>query len=308
MHPRYSSLIYPGGRWIHRSGKGLKNFGLDQINDSKLAKLIFYPNANVLFSDAGIADGISIVLKDRTKCSDTFTYIYDCQAPVECRYPKHEIFPLNPLDNIFKNNICKTILDHHWTVLHDSVLPRSLFSIESNYVEKNASLVSSYYEGKILQQDEIKLFTNDKAGKSGRATWYVTKRENIKSGIEYIDRWKVVVSSANAGGQKRSNQIAILDNKSAFGRSRIALKTFETETEAKNFLAYCKTNFIRFAFLLTDEALTSLAKLVPDIGNYKDDNGVIDFSKDLDEQLYCIFGIDESMKKHIENVLVCKKE
>ena len=37
------------------------------------------------------------------------------------------------------------------------------------------------------------------------------------------------------GGQKRSNQIAIVDNHSAFGRYRVALKTIATEQEAKNF-------------------------------------------------------------------------
>ena len=29
----YSILIYPGGRWIQRSGKGLNKFGIKQIND-----------------------------------------------------------------------------------------------------------------------------------------------------------------------------------------------------------------------------------------------------------------------------------
>lgn len=28
-----SVLIYPGGRWMHQSGKGLKQFGKDLIND-----------------------------------------------------------------------------------------------------------------------------------------------------------------------------------------------------------------------------------------------------------------------------------
>ena len=51
----------------------------------------------------------------------------------------------------------------------------------------------------------------------------------ITQNVKYIDEFQVVVSSANAGGQKRSNQIAILDNHSAFGRSRVALKTFKTK-------------------------------------------------------------------------------
>ncbi len=84
--------------------------------------------------------------------------------------------------------------------------------------------------------------------KSGRAKWYIANKGVITTGLEYLNRWKVIVSSANAGGQKRSNQIAIVDNHSAFGRSRVALKTFATEQEAKNFFKYATSEIIRFAF------------------------------------------------------------
>ena len=69
------------------------------------------------------------------------------------------------------------------------------------------------------------------------------------------------------------SQIAIVDNHSAFGRSRVALKTLATEQEAKNFFKYATSEIIRFAFLLTDESLTSLAKKVPDLLDYSDENG-----------------------------------
>ena len=95
----------------------------------------------------------------------------------------------------------------------------------------------------------------------------------------------------------------MLDNRSAFGRSRVALKTFETEQEARNFYAYCQTDFIRYAFLLTDEALTSLGKLVPDLLDYTDDNGIIDYTQDVNAQLYRLFGIDEPMQAIIKQTL-----
>lgn len=114
---------------------------------------------------------------------------------------------------------------------------------------------------------------------------------------------KVIVSSANAGGQKRSNQIAIVDNHSAFGRSRVALKTFATEQEAKNFFKYATSEIIRFAFLLTDESLTSLAKKVPDLLDYTDANGIIDYNGDVNAQLYKLLGIDDRNQQHIKELL-----
>lgn len=116
------------------------------------------------------------------------------------------------------------------------------------------------------------------------------------------------MSSANAGGQKRSNQIAVVDNHSAFGRSRVALKTFATEQEARNFFKYATSELIRFAFLLTDESLTSLAKKVPDLGNYSDANGIIDYSGDVNAQLYQYFGISEADQQHIKEILATKAQ
>ena len=279
---QYVSLIYPGGRWIHRSGKGLAEFGLNQINDPHLERLIFYPDANELFNEVGIADGLSIVLKNMTKDTNHFQYEYinnGIHQTIDMPSPGENFIPLNPSNLIIVKKIEQNTTKHNFSYLNESVLSQKLFSIESDFVQMNPDKVREYKEGDYFDpQKEIKLFTNDKAGKSGRAKWYVANKDVITTGLESLNKWKVVVSSANAGGQKRSNQIQILDNHSAFGRARVALKVFDTEKEAQNFFVYAKSNFIRFAFLMTEESLTSLAKLVPDIKNYKDDNGVIDFA------------------------------
>ena len=302
---KYTSLIYPGARWIHRSGKGLEKFGLAQINDCHLMMLEFFPYSTDVFKDVAIADGLSIVLKDMDKTEKGFTYRYSKESKVisiHADNPGEDLFPLNPnddeivrkLDNAIKKCGC----------LHDSVLPRSLFGIESDFVEKNPSFVREYNDGDYFNPDtEIKLFTNDKAGKSGRARWYVANKDVISSGKEYLGQWKVIVSSANAGGQKRNNQIAVIDNHSAFGRSRVALKTFGTEKEARNFFKYATSEVIRFAFLMTDESLTSLAKKVPDLLDYTDNNGLIDYNGDVNVQLYKLFDIDDAQQQYIKEVL-----
>ena len=305
---KYTALIYPGSRWIHRSGKGLEKFGLTQMNDPHLALLEFFPCSKDIFKDVAIADGLSIVLKNMEKKECGFTYKYSVDGKtitIQANNPGNDMFSLNPQDNEIIKKLDKAIKS--FGCLHDSILPRNLFSIESDFVEKNPSLVKEYSDGDYYDpQTEIKLFTNDKAGKSGRARWYIANKNVITSGSEYLNKWKVIVSSANAGGQKRSNQIAIVDNHSAFGRSRVALKTFETEKEAQNFFRYATSEIIRFAFLLTDESLTSLAKKVPDLLDYSDRNGVIDYSDDINTQLYKLFDIDDKNQLHIHNVLALK--
>ena len=306
---KYTALIYPGSRWIHRSGKGLEKFGLTQMNDPHLALLEFFPCSKDIFKDVAIADGLSIVLKNMEKKECGFTYKYSVDGKtitIQANNPGNDMFSLNPQDNDIIKKLDKAIKS--FGCLHNSILPRNLFSIESNFVEKNPSLVKEYNDGDYYNpQTEIKLFTNDKAGKSGRARWYIANKNVITSGSEYLNKWKVIVSSANAGGQKRSNQIAIVDNHSAFGRSRVALKTFETEKEAQNFFKYATSEIIRFAFLLTDESLTSLAKKVPDLLDYSDNNGIIDYDGDLNLQIYRLFCIDYKNQQYIREILASKE-
>lgn len=182
--------------------------------------------------------------------------------------------PLDPHDLPIEQKINATMNSKGLKYLHDTILPRSLFPIESDFVEKNPTKVRKLNEGNKIDYDrEIKLFTNDKAGKAGRATWFVANKDVITRNREFISEWQVVVSSANAGGQKRDNQLEIIDNHSAFGRSRLALRSFKTYEEASNFYEYVSSYFIRYTFLLTDEALTSLGKEVPDLQDYTDKNG-----------------------------------
>lgn len=297
-------LIYPGGRWIHRFGKGLQDFGLEQINDRTLEKVIFYPLAHEIFEKVQIADGITIVVKDMDKTDEHFVYEYrqgDSSKSVIVKIPGENLLPLNPRDIEICEKIDAGVRNNGIAYLHNAILPRSLFKIESNFVEENPDKVSEYLPNmEYDKQKVIKLFTNDKAGKMGRAKWFLADKAIITSNVEYIKQWQVVVSSANAGGQKRDNQIEIIDDNSAFGRSRVALRSFATKEEAVNFFEYANSYLIKYAFLMTDESLTSLGKRVPDILNYKSNNGLVDFSKDINKELYSLFKLDEAEITYIE--------
>lgn len=235
-------LVYPGGRWIQRSGKGMQDFGRRQINDSRLAHVVFYKDSRDLFENVGIADGVSIVLKKMDKTVSGFHYTYVENGEVveaDVDNPGDNLMPLNPSDSIIVNKIDRAVTRLGIGYLHDAILPRSLFGIESNYIERHPDKARLWSEDSYFNPEtEVKLFTNDKAGKSGRAKWFIVPKDEIPSGREYINQWQVVVSSANAGGQKRDNQIAIIDDHSAFGRSRVALRSFERERERVNTSSY----------------------------------------------------------------------
>ena len=50
---------------------------------------------------------------------------------------------------------------------------------------------------------------------------------------------------------------------------------------------------------MTDEALTSLGKKVPDLMDYTAKNPFVDFSKDLDPQLNKLFGLTKDEVDYI---------
>lgn len=80
---------------------------------------------------------------------------------IEANNPKEELFSLNPLDNEIADSLNCAIIKYR--CLHGVILPRSLFSIESDFVEENPMLVREYHEGNNFDpESEIKLFTNDK--------------------------------------------------------------------------------------------------------------------------------------------------
>ena len=104
-----------------------------------------------------------------------------------------------------------------------------------------------------------------------------------------------------------SNSLKTIINNRLQEVAQCGLKTFATEKEAQNFFRYATSEIIRFAFLLTDESLTSLAKKIPDLLDYSDRNGVIDYSDDINTQLYTLFGIDDKNRQHIQKILASKK-
>lgn len=290
----------------------MRDFGKKQINDRILSVVEFYPDASELFGNAvSLSDGITIVVKNHKKKSNGFTYVYCNKGEmlsVLANNPGDNLMPLDPHDLPIEHKIHVGMKKYALNFLHDNILPRSLFPIESDFVEKNPDKVRDYdgVDSDIDFSAEVKLFANDKAGKKGRAKWFIVNKDVITRNEDYIYQWQVVVSSANAGGQKRDNQLEIIDNHSAFGRSRLALRSFDSYKEAKNFFDYVSSYFIRFTFLLTDEALTSLGKKVPDLQDYTDNNPLIDFKKDIDVQLCQMFEIDddefEYMKKRVTNI------
>ena len=76
---------------------------------------------------------------------------------------------------------------------------------------------------------------------------------------------------------------------------------FNTLKEAKNYLEYLNSTCVQFLVNLT-VGTANIGKFVPDFINFND-NKLIDFSKDIDNQLYKLFGLTDEEIKHICNTV-----
>ena len=70
--------------------------------------------------------------------------------------------------------------------MHESILPRSLFGIESDFIERHSNIARKYTAGEELNTNGIKLLTNDKAGPAGRSCWFVIDKDLIQNNAAYI--------------------------------------------------------------------------------------------------------------------------
>ena len=104
------------------------------------------------------------------KKEDGFIYAYNEKGSSYEAFtlnPGERLLPLNPFDVVIVDKINHITNERGFKFLHDSVLSQKLFGIESSFVEENPTLVREYNGDDIFfdPASEIKLFTNDKAGK-----------------------------------------------------------------------------------------------------------------------------------------------
>lgn len=68
-------------------------------------------------------------------------------------------------------------------------------------------------------------------------------------------------------------------------------------------LKFCQSNIVRFLFLMTDEALTTLAKEVPWFGEWQTADGLLDFNDDVNKQLCTLFKLTKPESTYVTKTI-----
>lgn len=315
---RYTCLIYPFGGWFDSPDR-LNGLGNAILHDGHTISISAYEGTTdkrawyrndkepdpIFGTSANLSAGISIVLRNN-KIHDSFEFMNRVYADkkVIVKFSETESITPNPLFiEINKKLTGKKIVKD---------IKKGLFGIESNFVETNPQKVSFSADD---WENPVQLLTNDKSGSAGRAKLFWTDKQNIPSGQEFFDYYKIVMSSAYpkktiTTGEptienviKRMGELVeVLQPNSAFGRSRMALFMTKSKEECDNFLKYIRTKFFAGLVLQEPNRSSTIGEIIPaqDYSNNSD----IDWRVSIDEidiQLYKKYNLSEKEIDFIEN-------
>ncbi len=281
LNPRFLSMIIPA-RWF-AGGKGLDEFRKNTLNDNRLRTIVDYPQAADCFPGVEIKGGVCYFLWVRDNPGDcAVTTVYN---------------------NLVSETISRPLLEkgNDTFIRYNQAIPilKKTMSCTGKYL---SSVVSSskpfgfrtYVQADKNQSvDKIVLFQNGGIGN--------IERKSVIKNIEWIDKWKVLVSAAYNAGDVYPHQIIgkplLAPPNSCCTETYMVIGVFDTEEEAKNLISYITTRFFRFLVMIRKPSQHATAKVYSFVP-------IQDFSEPwTDEKLYAKYGLTEEEIAFIESMV-----
>jgi len=233
MNPRFLTMIIPS-RWF-AGGKGLDEFRGQMLNDNRIRRIVDYETSSDVFPGVSVAGGICYFLWDR-----------DFKGPCEIVNMHGEIESVS----------VRNLNEFSTFIRHGQAVPiiRKIHAINEKRMHEQVSAYKPFG-----------LRTYVKPQKTGDIVLHWQKgegpyrREEITTGVDMIDKWKVICSrsghehAGNPGADGTRRVLAkavVLPPGTICTETYLVIGSYDTETEARNLLAYIKTRFFRFLMSL----------------------------------------------------------
>ena len=282
LNPRYLTMIVPA-RW-YSGGFGLDSFRDGMLKDSRLRKIVDYPEATDAFSGVQIKGGVMYFLWDRDNKGEVEVSTFRGNTVVsKATRPLLE----HGSDMFVRYNEAIAILHKVW-------------KFEEPTFEKLVTGQKPFGFPTTFKGRDKKISDNDVMVYGSKGDGYVTPME-ITSNKELVDSWKVLIARAGSGSDKFPHIILgkpfVPPLHTASTETYVAIGPFNSKQEADNVTKYISTQFFRFLVMLlkpTQDALRKVYSYVP----------VQDFTEEwTDEKLYKKYGITEDEIAFIESMI-----
>ncbi|MBN2085959.1 MAG: Eco57I restriction-modification methylase domain-containing protein [Anaerolineales bacterium] len=286
LEPRYLTMVIPS-RWM-AGGLGLTEFRQTMLGDTRIRKLVDYPNAAEVFPSVGINGGVCYFLWDAAHdgpCSITSVRAGELNGPNSRN--------LNEFDVLVRDNraldILRKVLAHNEAPVNTILARDKEFGWTSNF--------DGFHEKQCKGDLPLYYIRTMK-----RAVGYIARKEVTKS-EHLIDTWKLLVPAVGSGRERERSGVDLVLGPSLIAPSpSVCTQSFlfffvSSRKEAESLQSYYTTRFFRFLVSLrkiTQHATHSTYYWVP----------VQVWNRTwTDAALYKKYGINETEKAFIESMI-----
>ena len=266
------SRWFSGGR-----GRSLKRFA-SQLKKSKQIKQIYdFENSKEIFPTVDIKGGVCFLHWSSKYNGKTLFY--------NCENNEKTMVDLSKSDIIVRDRLSRSIVEKisakSKRYISEIAWSWNPFGLSSNYFDKHPECKTGVL---------IDCFTKRKIKMK-------IKKSKIDKNRDKVSIYKVACPKAvkTGGVPYRENQIFIMNPKQICTESYMVIDTFKSQNDAKKFLNYLTTNFVRFLVSvkkITQDITKDTWSLVPDLSAKKDEIWT-------DEKLFKYFNLTEEEQKHI---------
>lgn len=281
LKPRFITMITPS-RWFS-GGWGLDDFRNQMLFENHVRELHDFQRSEDCFSGVEIKGGVSYFLWDR-----------DNTGP--CRVVSHSKNNQTASERFLIEKGMDTFIRWNEAVsIYHKVSAKTADTVAALVsAQRPFDLPTNVVGHERRNTGDITLII-----RGGKRIYY--PRSGIRKNTEMIDRYKVFISKAYNGGDAFPHQIIgkpiLAEPGTCCSETYVYVGPFSSKSETENFISYVTTKFFRFMVLIkkiSQDSLQKVYSIVP----------VQDFSKPwTDEELYDIYGIDESERDFIDSMI-----
>jgi site-specific DNA-methyltransferase (adenine-specific) len=282
LEPRFLCMVTPS-RWF-TGGKGLDSYRAKMIADRRLRLICDFPKSSESFPGVEIKGGVSYFLWDRDNKGDCrFITISKNEVVSDSERDLRDGKGVVIRDN-FASAIVEKVLQRGGPWLSERVSPQTPFGIYTNFRDWHTE----------ARPGDIRLY------KRGlEEAW--TSPLNVTARKEWVPKIKVIMSYAYGAGEAVPHQITgkpiVVPGNSAVTQTYMVAGVFDDQTEAENYAAYLRTQFVRFLIRqrkISQHNRPDTFAFVPDLPMNQ---------AWTDEQLYNLYGIDDREQDYINSLI-----
>ena len=302
VNPRYTSMVIPS-RWFTGGRDNLVgDFRHTMLTSNHTSQLIAFSNAKALFPDAEIKGGCCY-------------FIYSPEYNGKCNYSlirDGKVFSSNrnlgEFDVLIREpqlaEIVSKISTKSNNTIEEMISSDTPFGIPTNPIGSLKKKFSIYDEEGLNHKTLLYMMLN-----GNRVIKYINC-EDVKKNADKIKFPKVFLPKAYGAGESFPHQILgkpeVAPENSVCSQSYLYV-AFPTDQEAKNFVKYIQTKFLRIlvsAAKLSQDAMSKVYRYVP-LQDFTV-NSDIDWSKSIEEidaQLYVKYDLSDEEIAFIESMI-----